>query len=132
MRVHPLFRRGLRGLGAALLGLASAATLACGTSDRVPTELLGVWKTKESRHADADAFFEIRPASLMLGIGHQPLEVLEFDDLEIEEDGQGNQILRFTYPGESGNEVLVVTQLRGRRAIRIGAGEGTWYPSRSR
>jgi hypothetical protein len=130
MRVHPLYHGGLPRLQAALLGLAAAAVLACGTSDSVPTELLGVWKTKEASHAEA--FFEIRPASLMLGIGRQPLEVLEVDDLEIEPDGQGNQVLRFSYQGESGSEVLVVTQLRGRRAIRIGAGEGTWYPSRSR
>jgi hypothetical protein len=130
MSAHPILRRRFRPLGAAVLCGASAAVLACGAPDSVPPELLGVWKTKQASHADA--FFEIRPASLMLGIGRQPLEVIEVEDLEIEPDGQGNQVLRFHYEGESGSEVLVVTQLRGRRAIRIGEGEGTWHPSRSR
>ena len=128
MRVHPNLRRRLRRIGAA--ALCATASIGCGSPDAVPPELVGVWRTKGGRHADA--FFEIRPSSVMLGAGTQPLEVLWFDDLQIEKDGTGNDVLRFRYPGESGSEVLVVTRLRGRRAIRIGAGEGTWYLSRSR
>jgi hypothetical protein len=128
MRVHSKVRKGLRWIGAA--ALCATASVACGAPDRVPPDLVGVWKTKAERHADA--FFEIRPSSVMVGVGTQPLEVLWFDDLQIEKDANGNDVLRFHYPGETGSEVLVVTRLRGRRAIRIGAGEGTWYLSKSR
>jgi hypothetical protein len=130
MRVLRAVRRGLRRIAAAALCVAPAAVLACGRAETVPAELLGIWKTKAERHADA--FFEIRPSSLMLGIGRRPLEVLWFDDLEIEKDADGNDVLRFYYTGETEGETLVVTRLRGRREIRVGAGEGSWYPSRSR
>ena len=131
MRVLRAVLRGLRRIAAAWLYVAAATVvLACGRAETVPASLLGIWKTTEARHADA--FFEIRTSSLMLGIARQPLEVLWFDDLDIEKDAHGNDVLRFHYAGETGGETLVVTRLRGRRGIRIGAGEGTWYRSRSR
>jgi hypothetical protein len=113
-----------------LCAAAAIAVLGCDRAAGVPPELLGIWKTDETRHADA--FFEIRPTSLMLGIARRPLEVVWFEELDIEKDAHGNDVLRFHYAEETGGETLVVTRLRGRRGIRIGAGEGTWYRSRSR
>ena len=131
MLMHKVVRRGLRRARRVALGaVASAVAFGCGPPASVPRELLGIWKTQESRHADA--FLEVRPASLMLGVGRQELQVLDFGELEIARDRQGNDVLRFHYPGESGDEVFVLTRLRGKRALRVGGGEGTWYPSRTR
>ena len=92
---------------------------------------MGIWKTRALRHADA--FVEIRPTSVMLGLGRQQLDVLEIEDLDVSRDEKGNRVFRFYYAADTGErEVLVVTRVGGRRAIRVGSGEGTWYPSPSR
>jgi hypothetical protein len=111
--------------------LLCAAALACGPPESVPSDLVGIWKTRAPRHAEA--FLEIRPTSVMLGLGRQQLDVLEIEDLDISRDAKGNRVFRFYYAADTGErEVFVITRMRGRRAIRVGSGEGTWYPSQSR
>ena len=110
---------------------ALALALGCRPPENVPSDLIGIWKTRATRHSDA--FVEIRPTSVMLGLGRQQLDVLEIEHLDVSRDEKGNRVFRFYFDADSGErDVLVITRVGGRRAIRVGSGEGTWYPSRSR
>jgi hypothetical protein len=115
-----------------LLLAAIAIGVGCAPAETaMPAELLGLWKTAAPRHSDN--FLEIRPYSLMLGVAGMELDVLELERIEHERDPWGNDIYRLHYTAEEGyDDVLAVTKLRNSRGIRVGAGEGTWFPAKHR
>jgi hypothetical protein len=120
--------------GAALrhcaVGLGLLLALACGPQklDAVPSDLLGVWRTRAPRYEKS--FFEVRRDKLVLGVSGLDLDVLPIEAIDWTSDVEGNAIYRFHFTADEGYpDVFLVTRVgSGTRAIRLASRADLWTP----
>jgi hypothetical protein len=116
---------------APILCAFALAIAACSESlERVPPELLGVWKTRDGRH-DRN-FLEVRERELVLGVVGLELDVLSIEEIEATRVG-GQPVYRLYYLADEGyRDSLALTWLEEQQAIRVGSSAETWTRSATR
>jgi hypothetical protein len=114
---------------AAAVALAATLLLACGpeTLATSPESLLGRWETDAPRYRNS--WFEVRPTSLVWGMGSFELDVESIDKIEVVRPDGRPASYRFHYTGSGGEaEVQVLLFEPGPPArLRLGAREEPWY-----
>lgn len=96
--------------------------------NKVPPELIGVWRTNSGRHAAS--YLDIREREFVLGIKHLTLDQLSIESIDVKTTPKGQNIYRLNYTAAEGYPETLVLRVRAdMNEIQVGEIPTPWHRS---